>query len=349
MSPPRTARRRRPRAAGLGAAGLGAAGLRAIAATVPLLVASCTASSPTPPPAFAFTSKLPIPSLTGRCPASTVPDASGATVVIPLHVQTPTAITSQIFAGVCLNGHGPYPFIVDTGSHDTLVDVALARRLGLISASAASGMHVCDGPQKAVSVRLSAGPYVFGQERQVRVTDLASPYAPLMGILGADALSTFGVDRIDYQAQTLTVPAPAADGAAPASLSAGTTRRIRLSPSGNYQLMPVTAGNARGRLLLDTGAQGTTLTPAFVQRAGLATASSVTTPTYAGAGCTRTVSYYNARDWSIGGLPLAPQPVGSVPDFLVADDSFGSGTLQRYSPVVIDYQRHQLLLGPLRR
>jgi predicted aspartyl protease len=335
MSPPRTARRWR---------------LRAAAATVPLLlVASCTASSQALPPSFAFTSKLPIPSFTGRCPASTVPDASGRTVVIPLHIPSPSAITSQIFAGVCLNGHGPYPFVVDTGSHDTFVDVALARRLGLIRASATSGMHLCDGPQKAVRVRLSAGPFVFGQDRQVLVTDLASPSAPLMGILGADALSSFGVDRIDYQAQTLTVPAPAASGAAPASLSAGTTHRVQLSPSGNYQLMTVAAGNAHGRLLLDTGAQGTTLTPAFAQQADLAKASSVTTQTYAGAGCTRTVTYYTARDWSIGGFPLAPQPVGSVPDFLVADGSFGSGTLQRYSPVVIDYQHHELLLGPLRR
>ena len=324
--------------------------LRAAAATVPLLlVASCTASLQVAAPTFAFSSKLHIPSFTGSCPASTVTRGSGRTVVIPLRILTPSAVTSQIFAAVCLNGHGPYPFVVDTGSHDTFVDAALARRLRLISASATSGMHLCDGPQKAVSARLSAGPYVFGQDRQVLVTDLASPSAPLMGILGADALSTFGVDRIDYQAQTLTVPAPAAGGAAAASLSAGTTHRIQLSPSGNYQLMALTAGNAHGRLLLDTGAQGTTLTPAFAQQAHLAPASPVTTQTYAGAGCTRTVSYYTARDWSIGGFPLAPQPVGSVPDFLVADGSFGSGTLQRYSPVVIDYRHHQLLLGPLRR
>jgi predicted aspartyl protease len=324
--------------------------LRAAVATVSLLlVASCAASAPSAPPSFAFTSKLQIPSFTGGCPASTVTKGPDRTVVIPLRIVTPSPVISQIFAAVCLNGHGPYPFVVDTGSHDTLVDAALARRLGLISASATSGMHLCDGPQKTVSARLSAGPYVFGQDRQVLVTDLASPSAPLMGILGADALSTFGVDRIDYQAQTLTVPAPAAGGAAPASLSAGTTHRIQLSPSGNYQLMTVTAGNAHGRLLLDTGAQGTTLTPAFAQQAHLAKASPVTTQTYAGAGCTRTVSYYTARDWSIGGFPLAPQPVGSVPDFLVADGSFGSGTLQRYSPVVIDYQHHELLLGPLRK
>jgi predicted aspartyl protease len=334
MSPVRTARSRVSRWA---------------AATVLLLLAaSCTASSQAPP-SFAFTSKLPIPSFTGSCPTSTVTDASGLTAVIPLHILNPSEVIAQIFAGVCLNGHGPYPFVVDTGSHDTFVDVALARRLGLISASAAAGMHLCDGPQKAASVRLSAGPYLFGQDRQVLVTDLASPSAPLMGILGADALSSFGVDRIDYQAQTLTVPAPAAGGVAPASLSAGTTHRLWLSPSGNYQLMTVAAGKARGQLLLDTGAQGTTLTPAFVGQAGLARASSVTTQTYAGAGCTKTVSYYTASDWSIGGFALAPQPVGSVPDFLDADGSFGSGTLQRYSPVVIDYRHHELLLGPLRR
>jgi hypothetical protein len=104
----------------------------------------------------------------------------------------------------------------------------------------------------------------------------------------------------------------------------------------------------RGQLLLDTGAQGTTLTPAFARQAHLAMASPVTTVTYAGAGCTRPVTYYTARDWSIGGFTLAPQTVGSVPDFLIADGSLGSGTLQRYSPVVIDYRHHELLLGPLR-
>jgi hypothetical protein len=39
------------------------------------------------------------------------------------------------------------------------------------------------------------------------------------------------------------------------------------------------------------------------------------------------VTYYTARDWSFGGLTLAPQTVGSAPDFLVADGSLGSGTL----------------------
>jgi hypothetical protein len=112
--------------------------------------------------------------------------------------------------------------------------------------------------------------------------------------------------------------------------------------------MPATAGNARGELLLDTGAQGTTLTPVFARQAQLAKASSVTTQTYAGLGCTRPVTYYATTAWSVGGVALAPQTVGVVPDFLVADGSLGSGTLQRYTPVVIDYRNEELLLGPLR-
>ena len=321
--------------------GPGAAASRAPAARAPAQ-ASLAPFAP-------FTSKLRVPGFTGNCPSTAAPRSSGQTVVIPLRILTPSPAVSQIFVGVCLNGHGPYPFIVDTGSARTIVDVALARRLGLVSASAASGMHACGGPGSGATVRLSAGPYVFGQDRRVLITGLASPSAPLMGILGADALSSFGIDRIDYQAQTLTVPAPAdSDGDAPASLSAGTSHRIRLQPSGDFQLMPAVAGGARGRLLLDTGAQGTTLTPAFARQAHLARASPVTTRTYAGAGCTRPVTYYTASDWSIGGLTLAPQTVGSVPDFLVADGSLGSGTLQRYSPVVIDYRHHELLLGPLR-
>jgi hypothetical protein len=246
LSCPRTAPRRRP--------------WLAVSLVPLLLAASCTASSRAPAaraPARAplasfapFTSKLRVPGFTGSCPATAATRYSGRTVVIPLRILTPSPVISQIFVGVCLNGHGPYPFIVDTGSSHTIVDAALARRLGLVSASAASGMHACGGTARDATVRLSAGPFVFGQDRQVLITGLASPSAPLMGILGADELSSFGIDRIDYQAQTLTVP--------------------------------------------------------------------------------------------------APETVGSVPDFLVADGSLGSGTLQRYSPVVIDYRHHELLLGPLR-
>ena len=77
---------------------------------------AATASAPATLPPGAFTSKLHIPSFTGSCPATTVPSASGRTVVIPLHILTPSAVISQLFVGVCLNGHGPYPFIIDTGS-----------------------------------------------------------------------------------------------------------------------------------------------------------------------------------------------------------------------------------------
>ena len=111
--------------------------------------------------------------------------------------------------------------------------------------------------------------------------------------------------------------------------------------------MPATAGHARGELLLDTGAQGTTLTPAFARQARLAKASSVTTQTYAGLGCTRPVTYYT-HHLVPRRVALAPQTSRRRARFLVTDGSLGSGTLQRYSPVVIDYLDEELLLGPLR-
>lgn len=48
--------------------------------------------------------------------------------------------------------------------------------------------------------------------------------------------------------------------------------------------MPAAAEAARGQRLLDTGTQGTTLTPAFARQARLPLASPVTTRTYAGPG-----------------------------------------------------------------
>jgi len=165
--------------------GPGAAASRAPAARAP----AARAPVPVPLASFApFTSKLRVPGFSGGCPATAAPRPSGRTVVIPLRILTPSPVISQIFAGVCLNGHGPYPFIVDTGSSRTIVDAALARRLGLVSASAASGMRACGGTARDATVRLSAGPFAFGQDRQVLITGLASPSAPLMGILGADPL-----------------------------------------------------------------------------------------------------------------------------------------------------------------
>src|SRR6202050_3276521 len=160
-SSPRTVPRRRPwlalslvpRLLAAACTGPGAAASRAPAARAP---------AQAPQASFApFTSKLRVPGFTGSCPATAAPRYSGPTVVIPLRILTPSPAISQIFAGVCLNGHGPYPFIVDTGSSRTIVDVALARRLGLVSASAASGMHACGGTARDATVRLSAGPFVF--------------------------------------------------------------------------------------------------------------------------------------------------------------------------------------------
>ena len=48
-------------------------------------------------------------------------------------------------------------------------------------------------------------------------------------------------------------------------------------------------------------------------------------------------------------MPIAAQPVASLPNLLVADGSLGTGALQRYSLLALDYQHNQLFIGNLHR
>ena len=253
---------------------------------------AATASAPATLPPGAFTSKLRIPRFTGSCPATTAPSASGDTVVIPLHILTPSAVISQLFVGVCLNGHGPYPFIIDTGSMRTYVDVALASHLNLISASVATrlGTATCDGPEQQAAARLSVGPYLFGQDREVVIAALASPSAPLMGILGVGRAQP-------PRHRPHRLPRPDAHGAGAdgpggrgtAALAPLFSRHRAPDRAAPQRRPPADPGDRRER----PGGAATRhrrpghtppYTPAFARQARLAKASSVTTQTYAGLG-----------------------------------------------------------------
>ncbi len=70
-----------------------------------------------------------------------------------------------------------------------------------------------------------------------------------------------------------------------------------------------------------------------------------TTQTYAGLACRVTVHLYQLQSWKIGEITLNGQPVGSSPLPATLDGLLGSGTLQRYNPIVVDYNDGELLLG----
>jgi predicted aspartyl protease len=317
----------------------------ALLASVSVL-AGCSGGLPGYAP---FVASLPVPALTGSC-AGTGPD-SGA---VRVRVLEQSKLTSEVFAPVCVDGRGPFPFLVDTGSTLTIIDVGLARRLGL-GPPAADAMAPCSRARYEARVgSMSIGTVAVGPT-EVEIGGLATRAFPLVGIVGADALSRFAALRLDYRSRTLTFAAPGKP--VPAGLTSGTRSAVQLrsypsgrplsaagGPAGPVEVA-ATVGAVGTSLLLDTGAQGTLLTPTVTASAGLQRLR-FTSEAYAGVGCTFRLSYFDAHTWRVGTVTMAAQPVASLGGFLVAGGSLGSGTLQARTPVVIDYRDGKLFLGP---
>lgn len=306
------------------------------------LLAGCGRGLPRYAP---FAASVPIPTFAGPCPAGG--PSSGR---VKVRVLDQSRLTSEIFAPVCIAGRGPFPFLVDTGSSLTVVDVSLAARLGLelpagkVVAPCSSIRYFVSEPSMSIG-KVAVGP------TQIEIGGLASKTFPLVGIIGANALSRFAAVRFDYRSSALTFAAPG--GPVPPKLISGTRSTVPLLsfPSGrpvSGQGGPVevaaTVGTVETSLLLDTGAQGTLLLPTVISRAGLVRLP-LNGDAYAGVGCVRRLSYFSLGRWRIGGITMPAQPVASLSNFLVAGGSLGSGTLEAHSPVVIDYLDGKLFLG----
>lgn len=332
----------------------------AVVLAASVLVMSCSASPGRGLPAFTpFVSGLPIPSLPGDCAVRITPATGDRAVAsFPARIERQSQLNSEIFAPVCVNGRGPFSFIVDTGSTSTLIDSGLAARLGVISPSEAATMRPCGSVAFAKVRQFTVGGLPGPSITSVEIGSLATPSFPLAGIVGSDYLSSFAAVRIDYRAQTISLAiGPTKPGGIPAalpkSLLTGTSTQVALRPPpGQITLndnhlaglvtVPAVIGADHVQLLVDTGAQSTLVSPAVATRAGL-TLMTMTSIAYAGIGCQRQLRYFRLPGWTLGNQPLEGQPVASLPNFLMADGSLGSGTLQTLSPVVIDYQDALLL------
>ena len=191
----------------MGSRGLLIAAIAAIAITVLALGLAAAVSGPRPPrvhvePTVTFA--LP-PARTG---CGGVSGRQGGTQELPLTVSTVAGQTAES-VNVCIDGKGPFPFVLDSGAGQSTIDAGLARRLHLPAAGGATTFAGvgCTGSAQPVSVGSWSVEGVALAPQQ-----LASATLPQIGgkgepdgLLGSDVLARFGAIRIDFVAGTLVL------------------------------------------------------------------------------------------------------------------------------------------------
>ncbi len=128
---------------------------------------------------------------------------------------------AAVLVNACIEGAGPFPFVIDSGSSFSVINKELSRRFHL---------HQVGATQRAAGIACSAtvvpeqlGSWSVGRlALRPQVVFSASlpnlePNQPLAGVIGSDVLSRFGSVRIDYQKRTVSLGAtesdsPTADG-----------------------------------------------------------------------------------------------------------------------------------------
>ena len=115
-----------------------------------------------------------------------------------------------VLVSVCIEGTGPYPFIVDTGASGTAVDAGLVKRLGLTAVGAPERLVgpgcVTDGQASRVTQWSVAGlPLAPQTLTAVKIPEMGGPGEPV-GVIGSDVWNRFGALRVDFRRGDLVVP-----------------------------------------------------------------------------------------------------------------------------------------------
>ncbi len=292
--------------------------------------------------------------------------APTGTTTVPMQVlQENSAVVA--FVPVCLNGHGPYPFVLDTGSAETLVVTSLAQAAGLTS----NGPPVtANGAGCSSNVsQLQVGQWSIGSvpltAQGVVSTNLfgGSSSGGIGGLIGSDVLSRFGAVKLNFAQKILTLPGPEGPPLAgplltkgptsvptPPDLVSGTPTHIVPMRVLNQDhtvaaLVPVSfAGGPTKYFVLDTGSSRTTVDSGLVASAGLQPTGQK--EQIGAVGCTETTSLVKTGSWAIGDVPLPSDTAYSTPlNDIQVQGLFGADELSSFGTVVIDYAGARLLLG----
>jgi predicted aspartyl protease len=283
--------------------------------------------------------------------------------MVPLKLGRLVGPGPHVTAAVCVNGRGPFTFLVDSGSTLSLIDASIARQ---VTTFAGNADDLCDAADHGVQLEqvsdMTIGPRRV-QPALFGVVNLRTLYGNLAGVLGADTLRSFGFVRIDYRRLTMTMGLPEPPDPAttpgttktrnvPKRFRAGTVavvpmRVFNVGSSSNpatlvASTVPISIAGHRYQFRVDTGAAVTALSPAVMR--ALSTKSQQRMSVIL-AGCRQPATSARLSGWRVGDDPLPASTVltTSIPSDI--SGLFGADLLAQRSPIVLDYTDGSLLLG----
>jgi Aspartyl protease len=351
-----------------GGRGLPIVALVAIGITVLVLVLAALVSGPkTPRPTVHVEPQVTfaLPPAGSGCTGVTAQPGGGERVPMTVSVVAGQVAES---VDVCIGSQGPYPFILDTGAGQSTIDAGLAHRLHLATAGAAgefAGVG-CTGTARPVSVEAWSldGIDLAAQNLTAATLPQLGGKDEPDGLLGSDVLSRFGAVRIDFDAGALFFPgsegAPLAQsapfsgpqGAAPTTLTqgaTGTTVPLTVTPTPGDVSPGVAVRFAHGprrAFVVDTGSSQSVVSSAIAH--GQALHDTDLAQRQSTVCSVITVPLVHTGPWSVPGLALEPQLIGSTdfgPSLSGTEGLLGSDQLRRYGWVILDYTDGQMVLG----
>lgn len=274
-----------------------------------------------------------------------------------LSATTPLRVEGGVvLVDVCINGHPPAPFILDTGGHAILTADA-AKKLGLQTRG--QGVIAGSGPGTMSSSYTMVGDTALGDAhvRDLPFSVMPFPYGfyergegnePIAGILGLEIFLRFAV-TFDYDRGELQLQ-PFDHGRAPPAVK-GDALTFRFTD--DMPLIVAQQDGHEGMFGIDTGNSGYVMTfPQWAERNGITAHYANGAPIPTGAvGGLFTAHLAHARDFVLG-----RQPLDNVVVMLTRPDAGGAGNpteagnigqdvLSRFN-LHFDYRRQQMVLMP---
>lgn len=306
-----------------------------------------------------------LPSASTGCGGSSALPGGG--MQVPLTVSTVAGQVAESL-NVCVDGKGPFPFVLDSGAGQSTIDASLAHRLHLAAAGVAT-------PFAGVGCTGTARPVASGSWSLDGIAlapqQLTAATLPQMGgkgqpdgLLGSDVLARFGAVRIDFAGRALILPGlegpPLAGstpykgptGSPPDALTqgAGTTVPLTVTPvQGDISLNVAVrfAGGPRRNFVVDTGSSQSVVASSIARSQSLL--STNLAQRQATVCSVITVPLVRSGRWSVPGVDLHRQLIGDTSFGAVSlggtEGLLGSDQLKRYGWVVLDYAGGRLVLG----